>query len=128
MTDRSRTISFPELAKMLEVIPAQLKGPDQEELCRQMTLVVVPDNIPGGDKEAVHEHCQEVVQQMHDCMHNSPRVGGLLALNCLVMLDIMLRTSVPGERDRMQLYASLMGLASKIGAMQSSGVTSGRMH
>lgn len=127
--ERSRTMNSPELAKLLEIIPAELKHSDQELLCKQMTLVVVPDEMSRKDRDVIESHCQDIVQSMHDCMHNSPRVAGLLALNCLAMLDLLLRRSVPTERDRMELYISLIGLASKIGAMQSGGGSpSDRIH
>jgi hypothetical protein len=128
MTNERKTMNSAELAKMLEVIPTKLKADDQEELCSQMRLVVIPDDLGRSEREAIQEQCQDVVQQMHDCMHNGPRVGGLVALNCLVMLDIILRKSVPVELERMRLYTSLLGLASKIGAMQGGGSPSERIH
>ena len=108
------------LAEILDSLPSQFKRGEQDTLCDLMTFCVMPDDVPSEERESVHVQCAAMVAQMHEAMHNGARVGGLLALNCLVMLDLMMRRSEQSAEKRMATYAALLSLASRAASMATN--------
>ncbi len=119
-----KTVSMPEIQRIIERIPKEMSSKSQERLCDEMKLVILAESSNKEENEVIEEQSLEMTRLMHTCMHLGPQISGIVALNCLVGLEMILKEMIPNTKDRMGIHSALVAHAVKIVAAHDSDAES----
>lgn len=126
MSINAKMLNVPNIEKTLDRIPLHLSEADQDLLCDAMKLVVTGDSEDREEKAMLQAQATEMVRLMHQCMHLGPRVCGLVAMNCLVSLDLVLSKAVPDQKERLSVHSAIVAHAVQISTVYSASDTTGQ--